>query len=241
MDTDTPPDPQGVPFHVALETLLEKRLVEALRAAGAAPLDEAPKARTSDWWKGGRTYPLNDAARRDHLLRPPRKALLDALRSELAAGHILCAGREKGAGAADRHTFVPSDWQHPETLRTSDWRFASARINGRVYVDLLFWRRTASESRHAATSLSTGNAMENGTTPVFPAPASGGQRHRTKIGYDEEDMALMPELHRLVTQEHLALSNAALTLAAQAKGYGSDESKAKRLDRKYREWRERET
>jgi hypothetical protein len=169
MDTDTPPDPRGVPAETAVLTLTAPDLAAAFLSARDAPVSDA-EVEAFIRARGPGAYIHDDVRRalRAERVRGARAALEADFLEALRAGRILCAGREKGAGATERWTFAPSDWQAHAALRWRDWRTASVRINGRVYGELVFWRPAAPAPREAAPSTSTASNMPNTDTPPDP-------------------------------------------------------------------------
>ncbi|WP_421993963.1 hypothetical protein [Roseococcus sp.] len=131
MDADAPPDPRGVPFHVALETLTDPGLLHAWRKALATPMVSLPQEALRS--------ALTDPGRRAYFERPKFEALLADLHRKLRGGSVLCAGVERGAGAGPYFTFRPVDWESGGDLR-AEAAEASAEFDGRSYGDLMFWR-----------------------------------------------------------------------------------------------------
>lgn len=174
MDTDTPPDPRGVPFNVALETLTDPALVSAFREAEAAPLDSLPSTVISTLWRPPKTIILTDAQRRNRHVRPKLDALVSDLHQKLRGGSLACAGREKGAGAGPLVSFAPTDWARVGTLRASDELSASAKINGRTYVSLAFWRVMQVPPAEGWTVMEAAAALLPG---AMAAVAEGGEAH----------------------------------------------------------------
>jgi hypothetical protein len=138
MDNDAPPDPRGVPFHIALDTLTDSALVNAWHEAMNAPTDDLPQTFEVPGRHPPEIITIPDQLRRAFHLRPRLEALMEDLHRKLRGGSVLCAGVAIGAGAGRPTTFRVVDWEIG-ILRAEDATEASIEMAGRIYGDLLFW------------------------------------------------------------------------------------------------------
>lgn len=235
-------NPHGVTPLVALRTLIDPSLSAALLEAEQRPFDADKVRRLTDaavlrsqaqdprdiWLSSGEPAPGDWAyeQRRRRLIQakveqlerveitfPALRTAVADLYARLRDGRLVASFLPPGATA--QRTDIPAERWDDEHIE--DWAKGTAHINSESVSGLL---------------------IREAEAPAVGGPP--GRTEKTKRGFEEADMALMPELHRMVANEGMALANAAMTMASRAAGGGAPENKAERLERRYRKWREGE-